>query len=529
MKRRNFIQTAATGVVVPTLLQGIPMNAYSNNSILDALVNPTVDTDHVCVMIYLGGGNDGLNTLIPLDKYARLSAADARTKIMIPQNEILSLSGVPNTGLHPAMSGFKILFEEKKLNAIQSVGYPTPNFSHFRATDIWTSASDSNQVIDTGWVGRYLNQEYPGFPANYPNAQNPDPLAIQVGANLPLLFQGQNAQMSMNVSNTDIFGAWPQGINDPAPNNPFGKELSYIRTISRQSKSYADKLIAAFLKGNNLANYPTGNYLADTLKVIARVIKGGLKTRMYLVSLGGFDTHANQVVDGNKSQGTHATLLRNLSEAVLAFQRDLEMMSLDQRVLGMTFSEFGRRIKSNDSLGTDHGAAAPMFLFGSKVQSGVIGNSPQIPATLTENDNLPMQYDFRSVYASVLKDWFCISQQSTDQVLLRNFQNLPLIKNECSTVDIDDFNQKQNALQMSVYPNPVVHFAKINFQSSNAKTSICLFDSLGRLVKTIYEGRLSEGAKSISLENENYKSGNYYIRVQHGDVQQTELVQMITE
>ena len=304
MKRRNFIQTAATGVVVPTLLQGIPMNAYSNNSILDALVNPTVDTDHVCVMIYLGGGNDGLNTLIPLDKYARLSAADARTKIMIPQNEILSLSGVPNTGLHPAMSGFKILFEEKKLNAIQSVGYPTPNFSHFRATDIWTSASDSNQVIDTGWVGRYLNQEYPGFPANYPNAQNPDPLAIQVGANLPLLFQGQNAQMSMNVSNTDIFGAWPQGINDPAPNNPFGKELSYIRTISRQSKSYADKLIAAFLKGNNLANYPTGNYLADTLKVIARVIKGGLKTRMYLVSLGGFDTHANQVVDGNKSQGT---------------------------------------------------------------------------------------------------------------------------------------------------------------------------------------------------------------------------------
>ena len=295
------------------------------------------------------------------------------------------------------------------------------------------------------------------------------------------------------------------------------------------TKSYADKLIAAFLKGNNLANYPTGNYLADTLKVIARVIKGGLKTRMYLVSLGGFDTHANQVVDGNKSQGTHATLLKNLSEAVLAFQRDLEMMSLDQRVLGMTFSEFGRRIKSNDSLGTDHGAAAPMFLFGSKVQSGVIGNSPQIPATLTENDNLPMQYDFRSVYASVLKDWFCISQQSTDQVLLRNFQNLPLIKNECSTVDIDDFNQKQNALQMSVYPNPVVHFAKINFQSSNAKTSICLFDSLGRLVKTIYEGRLSEGAKSISLENENYKSGNYYIRVQHGDVQQTELVQMISE
>ena len=132
MKRRKFIQTAATGVVIPTMIQGIPVNAYSNNSVLNALTNPTVDTDHVCVMIYLGGGNDGLNTIIPLDNYARLTAADARPNILIPQNEILRLNGVNNLGLHPSMTGFKTLFEEQKLNVIQSVGYPSPNFSHFK-------------------------------------------------------------------------------------------------------------------------------------------------------------------------------------------------------------------------------------------------------------------------------------------------------------------------------------------------------------------------------------------------------------
>lgn len=528
MKRRHFIQSAATGVVVPTILQGLPVNAYSNNSILNTLVNPQVDTDHVCVLINLAGGNDGLNTLIPLDQYTRLSTTGVRSNLLIPQNEVLKLNGIANTGLHPSLAGFKTLFDEKKLAAVQSVGYPSPNFSHFRATDIWTSASDADKYLDTGWVGRYLNSEYPGFPINYPNAQNPDPLAIQVGGNLPLLFQGPNAQMSMNVSNTDIFGAWPQGINDPAPNSPLGKELSYIRTISRQSKTYADKLIAAFLKGTNQANYPTGNYLADTLKVIARIIKGGLNTRMYLVTLGGFDTHANQV-EANKSLGSHANLLKLLSDAILAFQRDLELMSLDKRVLGMTFSEFGRRIKSNDSMGTDHGAAAPMFLFGANVQSGIIGNNPQIPSTVTENDNIPMQYDFRSVYASVLKDWFCVNQQTTDQILQRNFQNLPLIKNNCSTVAIDDYNRQQADLKLNIYPNPISHFGSLTFMSQGLLTDISLINPLGLVIKKIYHDKPEQGLVNVNLENENYPTGNYYIRIQHGNLQKTELIQMVSE
>lgn len=525
MKRRKFIQAAGTGVVIPTVLNGLPVNAYSSNSLLSSMVNPYTDTDHVMVLIYLGGGNDGLNTVVPIDQMSKLQSA--RTNVNLDENTLLKLNGQDKIKLHPSLTGFQTLFNEKKLSIVQSVGYPSPNFSHFRATDIWTSASDADQVIDTGWLGRYLNSEYPGFPIGYPNAKDTDPLAIQIGGNLPLLFQGPNAQMSMNVSNPDIFGAWPSGINDPAPANNYGKELSFVRTISRQSKTYADSLVSAFLKGSNQGTYPTGNYLADTLKIVARIIKGGLKTRLYLVSLYGFDTHADQVDASNTSTGSHANLLKSLGDAVLAFQRDLEQMKLDQRVLGMTFSEFGRRIKDNESKGTDHGAAAPLFLFGKNVQGGVIGNNPIIPTTATVDDNIPMQFDFRSVYMSVLHDWFCLSNQGAQDILLRSFQQLPLVNNVCNGVSVKDYSNEENSVSLIVNPNPIQSTATITVKVNNGSTAIQLFDPLGKLIKNIYRGRLSEGIHHFTIENENYANGNYYVRLQNGNVQKMELVIMI--
>ncbi|MDQ3143209.1 MAG: DUF1501 domain-containing protein [Bacteroidota bacterium] len=518
MKRRKFLQSAATGVVVPSILNGLPIHAYSNNDWLNTLVNPSVDTDHVLVLIYLGGGNDGLNTVVPLDQLTAL--ANARPNVKLDPSLLLKLNGANNVGLHPSMQGFQNLFNEKKLNIVQSVGYPVPDFSHFRSTDIWASGSDTFEVLDSGWLGRYLNQEYPGFPLDYPNTVNPDPLAVQIGANLPLLFQGPNAQMSMNVSNPDIFNQWPTGLNDPAPNSFRGKELSYIRTISRQSKTYADKLVQAYYRGTNVGNYPTGNYLADILKVIARVIKGGMKTRLYLVSLYGFDTHAEQL-------NVHSTLLNYLSQGVFAFQKDLEAMSIDERVLGMTFSEFGRRIKDNASLGTDHGAGAPLFVFGSKVQSGVIGSNPFIPAVVTENDNVPMQYDFRSVYSTILKDWFCVNNQNAKDILLKDYPTLPLIKNECSTTSVDDYHQKQASLKLSVSPNPVTQRATIAIEVEEGQSVLQLFDPLGRFIKIIYRGKLSAGAHQLSFENENYAPGNYTIRLQNGQSQKLIGIQIL--
>ncbi len=524
MKRRKFLHNTAAGVVVPAIINGLPIQAISNPSLLYDLVSPEFDTDHVLVLIYLGGGNDGLNTLIPLDQYSNY--VKARPTIYLDSNSLLPLNGKPNLALHPAMKGFQTLYNENKLSIVQSVGYPNPDYSHFRSTDIWTSGADSNQVLSTGWLGRYLNTEYPGFPLNYPNAKNPDPLAVQVGANLPLLFQGPNAQMSMNVSNPDIFGAWPNGIDDPATNDHYGKELDFIRTIGRQSKSYADALLNAYIKGVNVANYPTGNYLADILKAIARIINGGLKTRLYLVSLYGFDTHSDQVMIGNKSTGVHATLLQYLSDAVLAFQRDLEGLRLDDRVLGMTFSEFGRRIKDNLSGvngagGTDHGAAAPVFLFGKNVQPGVLGSNPIIPNSVNEYDNIPMQYDFRSVYNSVLQNWFCVKEPALTDILIKKYQDLPIVKKSNCITDAIDLNIVNEQIDLKIFNNPMTDRTKIEVISSDGYCLIQLISPMGQVLKSIYKGKLNTGVHSFDLENENYPVGNYYIRMQQGTAQKT--------
>lgn len=526
MKRRKFIKSAAAaGVVVPAMVNGIPLKAHSTNAWMQSMLNPMVDTDHVMVVIYLGGGNDGLNTTIPLDQYAKLNTA--RSNVMIPQNRILSLNGQSALGLHPSMTGMQTLFNEGKLKIVQNVGYPNPNFSHFRSTDIWASGSDSEQYLNTGWLGRYLEEEFPGFPLNYPNASNPDPLAVQVGGNLPLLFLGPGGQMSMNVSNPDIFKAWPARIDDPAPSTPLGKELHYIRTIARQSKSFADSLVAAFLRGNNAANYPAGNYLGDLLKAIARLIQGGLKTRLYLVELGGFDTHADQV-EADKATGFHANLLRLLSDAILAFQRDLEAMNLSQRVMGMTFSEFGRRIKSNDSIGTDHGAAAPLFLFGSKVLPGITGSNPSIPTTATVDDNLPMQYDFRSVYASVLKDWFCLKEDALRRILLKDFQSLPLVRNECSTSASQDHEWLERNIKLTAMPNPMVESCYVQVEVPvSGQAKVQLMDPLGRDIKLIFSGKMDAGLHRFYLENQNFAPGNYYIRVQLDNGQRTEPLMIV--
>ena len=525
MKRRSFIKKTGLGIVTPVVLNGLPLFANSNNSYLDALLG--TDTDHVLVLIYLGGGNDGLNTVIPLDSYSQLS--NARSNVLIPENQTLKLSGVSKTALHPAMGGMQNLYNEGKLNIIQSVGYTNQNFSHFRSTDIWTSASNADQTLDTGWLGRYLNEEFPGFPLNYPNTQNPDPLALQLFANQPLLFQGPNAQMAMTLADpASLFQVWPNGINDPANNLPYGKELTYIRTIARQSESYANSIVKRYTAGENKGNYPAGNYLADIMKAIARLIKGGSKTRLYMVSAGGFDTHSDQVVAGNASTGNHANLLKMVSDAIFSFQKDLEAMNLADRVLGMTFSEFGRRIKSNDSIGTDHGAAAPMFVFGSKVQKGIIGTNPILPNQASVNDNLPMQYDFRSVYSTVLKDWLCVGEPSLQNIMLQKFQNLPLVQNECAGTAIDDLSLLEESLKISVFPNPMVENANVVIEVPAGISHLSLIDPLGRVVRIVHSGQLLEGKHNFSLERTQLANGNYYLRLQHQNGQKTVSLAMVS-
>ncbi|RYY22147.1 MAG: DUF1501 domain-containing protein, partial [Chitinophagaceae bacterium] len=403
MQRRNFLKQALpASITMPALLNGLSVKAFTAQSpLVQALMGTTTETDKVLVLVQLNGGNDGLNMVIPIEFYGNYF--NARQNIAIPQNKVLALNGTAKTGLHPAMTGLQTLYNEGKLNIVQAVGYPTPNFSHFRATDIWMTASDTDQVLNSGWAGRYLGVEYPNFPNGYPNTQMSDPVAIQIGSVTSVTLQGPSVNMGMSISDPTGFYNFLDGVEDPVPETPWGKELKYIRLVTEQTQIYSAVIRDAAARVPVQGSYPGTNSLGDQLKIVARLVKGGLKTRIYMVSTGGFDTHASQVNSTDTTTGTHAVLMQRVSDAIKAFMDDLKGLGVDDRVIGMTFSEFGRRVKSNSSLGTDHGAAAPVFVFGKNVRSGITGNNPAIPVTASVNDNIPFQYDFRSIYASILK------------------------------------------------------------------------------------------------------------------------------
>ncbi|MBE7178949.1 MAG: DUF1501 domain-containing protein, partial [Mucilaginibacter polytrichastri] len=404
----------------------------------------------------------------------------------------------------------------------QSVGYPEPNFSHFRAADIYTSGSGSKQVIDSGWIGRYLGEEYANFPVEYPNTVMPDPLAIQIGSFISPVLQGPSVSMGMAIADPVNFYNLVNGIQSPAPNTHAGKELTYIRQVSRQTQKYGDVIKQAAGKVTQQKVYPKNNGLADQLKIVARLIAGGLKTRVYMVSIGSFDTHASQVNTSAKETGQHASLLMKTSDAIKAFTDDLKALGVSKRVAGMTFSEFGRRIKSNASDGTDHGAAAPMFVFGDYVQKGVLGTSPIISPTVSVNDNLPMQYDFRSVYATILKNWFCASDDTLNNVMLNGFQNLPVFKNNtpCVSSSVHEVNVASGENLVTNYPNPFQSSTTVEYKSKGGRVLIQIFDVQGRLMKTLVDANKEEGSYSVTLENEGYTPGVYYARFQNEALQQ---------
>ena len=520
MKRRDFIKnTVPAAALLPAVVDGYSVKAFNAESpLMRALMIPPIETDHVLVIIQLNGGNDGLNMVIPISTYN--SYYNARTNVAVEQNKILGLAGYANTGLHPSMTGLQALYNEGKLNIVQSVGYPSPNFSHFRATDIWMSGSSSTQVINSGWAGRYLNTEYPNFPTGYPNTTMPDPLAIQIGSLTSLTMQGPSVSMGMSITNPTSFYNLLNNIADPAPNNPMGYELSYIRTVAKQTNLYATRIKDAANLVTQQSVYPTNNSLADQLKIVARLVKGGLKTRIYMVSYGGFDTHSLQVNTTDTSTGTHANLLGNVSNAIKAFVDDCQFLGIQDRVIGLTFSEFGRRIKSNSSTGTDHGAAAPMFIFGKKVTSGVTGTNPSIPTNATVNDNIPMQYDFRSIYASILERWFCVSSTTLQTILFQNFQSLDICSAAgCSTTNPPDPNQSGVEL-ISNYPNPFTESTTIKFTTKGGHTLIQIIDMLGRVIKTPIDREYTPGTYTTTFDSNGLPTGVYYARFQNGPVQQ---------
>ena len=516
MDRRKFLKNVIPATAIfPSLLNGFTIKAYGATGFFEALTG-AVDNDHVLVLVQLAGGNDGLNTVVPISNYGDYN--NLRTNIAIPADKILKLNGYEKSGLHPSMTGIQGLYNEEKVGILHSVGYPSPNQSHFRSTDIWLTGADSDQYLSTGWTGRFLSSTYSNFPIGYPNATMPDPLAIQIGSVLSPVFMGPGGFTAMAVPTDTDFYNLINGIADPAPDTPMGTELTYLRTVARQTNKYADVIVAAAKKVGNQSAYPANNYLGAQLKTVARLVAGGLKTRVYMVNMGGFDTHGGQVQVGNTVTGTHSSLLKELSDAITAFQQDLVYLGVSKRVIGMTFSEFGRRIKSNGSAGTDHGAAQPVIVFGDYIKSGVLGNPPDLPSTLDASDSLPMQYDFRSVYSSILRDWFCVDPNDINTMLFKNYQYLPFIQG--TACKLQDLHALGDNL-ITNYPNPFFESTTITFKTLGGHTLVQIFDTAGRLIAVLIDQEYdTAGTYTITFNAGQLAAGVYYTRLQNGSLQQ---------
>lgn len=512
MKRRNFIKaTSATAISFPFLLDGLHVGVISRSKIFKLLHQ---ENDKVLVLIQMNGGNDGLNMVIPLDQYDNL--ANARSNIVLPESNILSLDF--KTGLHPAMTGVKNLWDQGKAAVVNSVGYPNQNRSHFRSADIWTTGSSASEFLRTGWVGRYFDNRYGDYPDGYPNSAVPDPIAITIGSLISETCQGTISNFSMALNNPYSLNPLLEGLGSDTPDTPYGHELAFLRVAISQTNQYADAITGSAKHGKNMATYPNTN-LANQLKSVALLISGGLQTKVYVCNIGGFDTHANQIQPGNTTTGAHATLLQTLSDAIAAFQEDLRLQGLEKRVIGMTFSEFGRQIKSNASNGTDHGTAAPLIVFGSCLQAGIVGNNPQIPATVADQAGVPMEIDFRNVYGSILMDWFGAEEDEVRDILFDDFQRLPLI-DSCTPV-FNTTTTESAEIECTVYPNPVRDVAQIDFKCGNERVKLSIVGQNGQEIDVVFDRELTEGYHSFSYDARHLQPGGYYYRLQMKERQKT--------
>jgi len=516
MKRRDFLkQGLKVGVAVnalPLMMGGLPMRVLGRSPLRSALESASAN-DHILVIIQLAGGNDGLNTLIP---YSNPTYKELRPTLGLSSTDgIFTLKDHDTLAFHQSMTGISDLYTQSKVAILQNVGYPNPDLSHFRGTDIWNTATDSNRFASTGWIGRLLGDMNPDYPPSViPDGSHP--LAIQFGSSLSNLFLGRNGGMGIAISslptenaNGDIHNYDPVSAT---PTIPY-QELDYVRTIERETEVYTKSLLDQ-VKVTNKATYPANNTLATQLASVAKIIASGFTTKIYLVTQGSYDTHSDQLTD-------QATLLTNLSGAVAAFQQDLEALGVADKVVTMTYSEFGRRPKENGS-GTDHGTAAPLFVFGTQVNGGVKGNDPDLINLMNNNLAYEARHDFRNVYASIMSEWLGVQDSEISGVLTasngqtfstsNNWLHLGIIKGQVASAvtQADSFG----IALMQNYPNPFLGRTTIEFSlPERSPVELSVFNTAGQEVSRIVEGTLSAGIHRTDFTSGTLPSGAYFYRL----------------
>lgn len=397
--RRDFmLQLGLAASALPFMLGNNEVFALQHTPILRALA--TSNAPRVLVIIQMGGGNDGLNTIVPVrnDIYYQ-----QRPTLAIPKSAATLLD--EDTGLHPQLAPLASLWDAGRMGVVRSAGYTESSRSHFFETQAWLQGSGDG-VEDEGWVGRYLTNQYEG-------QQPAHPPAVRFGGSQQLLQTlGGNFSLSMNLSRLQDMGD-EGGLlfnTDGLPENPYGSALRYVRDVANATVRFAEPVRQAYQEGYNNVSYPeftAGNStrFSQTFASIARLIRGGLQSKVYVLSgAGGFDTHRNQA-------NSHAQRMEEIGKAVATFYQDLAQDGLDERVLTMTFSEFGRTIHENGSKGTDHGAGAPMMLFGSALNGGFQGAAPDLSEPF--NQGATPTTDFRSVYRTILEQWFGLDAEVT--------------------------------------------------------------------------------------------------------------------
>jgi uncharacterized protein (DUF1501 family) len=533
MKRRQFIKLTTTASAAGML----PFELQASMKLVNSFYNCDL-SNRKLILVELNGGNDGLNTVIPINGFTDYQTL--RPNIHIPSSVYLPLNNLDSNligtnqdiALHPELTGFYNLYAQDQLRIIQSVGYPSQNKSHFGSQDIYATGNDGNNWINgdqSGWIGRFMEQNYnDSIPTTYP-------LGIQVGSNTTSLgFHGEIEHgLALNLSGQDSenFYSILSGLAGEPPNNipssDYGTELQYIIDTDILSNQYSQVISTAFNNGanSNTANYPDTN-LADQLKTVARLIRGGIETKVFMVKLGGFDTHNNQNQSSGDIQGTHSELLNTLSGAIESFMTDLNSDNLADDVLGITFSEFGRKAKENGSLGTDHGEVAPMFAFGKPVKSGISGiNVDLTEAVQTNNYQLhTIQHDYRATFATIMQDFLGAPNSIIDSTFLENVTSESFVSSKISDliklnyiVPEDCYSEaltipQNNIDNWTIYPNP---FRTSFFVIDRNQIGETNFELRNQLSQIVLKGDLKFTNGKTSINAAMLENGMYFLTLKN--------------
>lgn len=544
MKRRNFLKIAGLSSFV---VNGHAMRPFSNSKIARVMADCEDVEDRVLVLIQLKGGNDGVNTVIPIPQYDVY--ANLRPVIKIPDTGLEkfieldnSLPGPDQVGLHPVMAGFKALYDKGWLNVVQGVGYENLNQSHFKSTDLWLSGGDGTlegSKIRSGWMGRALNAMFPDVKGT-PIPDMLYPLGIQIGDPYPSLGFHTETEHQNSIN---LYGQDPEGfyslvqtiggaplLNVPA--SEYGDELRYIMGVEDSVDQYSQYITQAFDAGSNaITAYPDSG-LADQLKTVARLIKGGCKTKMYLCSMGGFDTHGSQIPpEGTVVLGRHADLLRTLSEAVKTFYDDLDGMDLADKVVSCTFSEFGRCASENGSAGTDHGTLAPMFIIGKALSGGVHGTNVNLSNLANGTQLQGQQFDYRQVFTTLLQDWLGASDYVLEQTMFEGYTKMPIVSSTYTVppdcyIATNVFDPGSELRAMRVFPNPAVYRTQVSLQSPTEGDALLSLHSLGGATVAAQRVRVRTGANMYHFDVSSLPTGPYFIRLENARTGKAEVVKL---